>query len=109
MSRGHAFGDEFLERRFPESLGEALLPRVHTRTAAQDERPLTSWELAKSARAEGQQFDCALWVHKARIMPREEFQRELEKGLTGRKQRSGRLSPKLPELWLKVKPGGLHK
>jgi len=29
--------------------------------------------LAKLARAEGQQFDCAPWMHKARSMPREEF------------------------------------
>jgi hypothetical protein len=40
--------------------------------------------LAKLARAEGQSFDCALWVHKARSMSREEFAREVEKELTGR-------------------------
>jgi hypothetical protein len=40
-------------------------------------------ELAKLARAEGQRFDCAPWVHKARSMPREEFTREVEKKLTG--------------------------
>jgi hypothetical protein len=41
-------------------------------------------ELAKLARAEGERFDCAPWVHKARSMPREEFVREVEKELTGR-------------------------
>jgi hypothetical protein len=41
-------------------------------------------ELAKLARAAGQRFDCAPWVHKARSMPREEFAREVEKELTGR-------------------------
>jgi hypothetical protein len=41
-------------------------------------------ELAKLARAEGQHFDCAPWVHKARSLPREEFTREVEKELTGR-------------------------
>jgi hypothetical protein len=41
-------------------------------------------ELAKLARAEGQHFDCAPWVHKARSMAREEFTREVEKELTGR-------------------------
>src|SRR6202008_4151769 len=41
-------------------------------------------ELAKLARAEGQRFVCAPWVHKARSMPREEFKREVEKELTGR-------------------------
>jgi len=35
--------------------------------------------LAKLARAEGQQFDCAPWMHKARSMPREEFTREVER------------------------------
>jgi len=41
-------------------------------------------ELAKLARAEGQRFDCATWMHKAREMPKEEFRREVEKELTGR-------------------------
>ena len=41
-------------------------------------------ELAKLAHAWGQDFDCAPWVHKARAMPREEFEREVEKELTGR-------------------------
>jgi len=36
------------------------------------------------ARAEGQRFDCATWLHKAREMPKEEFKREVEKELTGR-------------------------
>jgi len=40
--------------------------------------------LAKLARAVGQRFDCAPWVHKARSMPTEEFAREAEKELTGR-------------------------
>ncbi len=40
--------------------------------------------MAKLALAEGQHFDCAPWVHKARSMPREEFAREVEKELTGR-------------------------
>src|SRR6201981_894797 len=41
-------------------------------------------ELAKVARAEGQQFDCATWLHKARSLPKEEFRREVAKELTGR-------------------------
>ncbi len=41
-------------------------------------------ELAKVARAEGQEFDCATWLHKAREMPKEEFKREVEEELTGR-------------------------
>jgi hypothetical protein len=41
-------------------------------------------ELAKLARAEGQRFDCAPWVHKARSMAREDFTREVDRELTGR-------------------------
>src|SRR5206468_7371306 len=37
----------------------------------------------KVARAAGQEFDCATWVHKAREMPKEQFKREVEKELTG--------------------------
>jgi hypothetical protein len=41
-------------------------------------------ELAKLARRDGQEFDCATWLHKAREMPKEEFKREVEKELTGK-------------------------
>src|SRR5437762_6877084 len=42
-------------------------------------------ELAKLARSrDGQGFDCATWLHKAREMPKEEFRREVEKELSGR-------------------------
>jgi hypothetical protein len=41
-------------------------------------------ELAKVARRDGQEFDCATWLHKARQMPKEEFKREVEKELTGK-------------------------
>src|SRR6266576_3299914 len=41
-------------------------------------------ELAKLARRDGQKFDCATWLHKAREMPKEEFKREVEKELTGK-------------------------
>ncbi len=33
---------------------------------------------------DGQHFDCAIWLHKARQMPKEEFKQEVEKELTGR-------------------------
>src|SRR6266576_6896574 len=33
---------------------------------------------------DGQEFDCATWLHKARSLPKEEFKREVEKELTGR-------------------------
>jgi len=83
--------DEFLERRFPESRRKAYyLMSIHENLPPQvrKELKLVGWtkgrELAKLARAEGQRFDCAPWVHKARTMPREQFRREVEKELTGR-------------------------
>ena len=41
-------------------------------------------ELAKLARRDGQHFDCATWLHKARQMPKEDFKKEVERELTGR-------------------------
>jgi hypothetical protein len=83
--------DEFLERRFPESRRKAYyLMSIHEHLPPQARKDLKEigWtkgrELAKLARAEGQSFDCASWVHKARSMPRAEFAREVEKELTGR-------------------------
>src|SRR5438309_7681653 len=83
--------DEFLERRFPESRRKAYyLMSIHEHLPPQARKDLkeVGWtnrlELAKVARAEGQQFDCATWLHKAREMPKEQFKREVEKELTGR-------------------------
>jgi hypothetical protein len=46
-------------------------------------------ELVKLARRrDGQNFDCATWLHKAREMPKEEFQREVERELTGQEAES---------------------
>lgn len=41
-------------------------------------------EPAKLARRDGQHFDYATWLHKARQMPKEDFKLEVEKELTGR-------------------------
>jgi hypothetical protein len=41
-------------------------------------------ELAKVARRDGQEFDCATWLHKARWLPKDQFKQEVEKELTGR-------------------------
>jgi hypothetical protein len=41
-------------------------------------------ELAKVARRDGQEFDCATWLHKARSLPKDQFKREVERELTGR-------------------------
>ena len=83
--------DEFLEKRFPESRRKAYyLMSIHEHLPPQARRELkqVGWtkglELAKLARRDGQDFDCAIWLHKAREMPKEEFKREVEKELTGK-------------------------
>ncbi len=40
--------------------------------------------MAKLARQQGQRFESATWLHKARRMPKEEFRREVERELTGK-------------------------
>jgi hypothetical protein len=43
-------------------------------------------ELAKLARSrrDGQEFDCATWLRKARLLSKDEFRREVERELTGK-------------------------
>jgi hypothetical protein len=83
--------DEFLERRFPESRRKAYyLMSIHEHLPPQARKEMkeVGWtkglELAKVARRDRQDFDCATWLHKARSMPKEEFRREVDKELTGR-------------------------
>jgi len=83
--------DEFLEKRFPESRRKAYyLMSIHDHLPPKARKELkeVGWtkglELAKVARRDGQEFDCATWLHKAREMPKEDFKREVEKELTGR-------------------------
>jgi len=83
--------DEFLERRFPESRRKAYyLMSIHEQLPPQVKKQLkqVGWakglELAKLARKQGQRFESATWLHKARQMPKEEFRREVEKELTGK-------------------------
>jgi hypothetical protein len=82
--------DDFLARRFPDSRRKAYyLMSIHEHLPPQARQELkqVGWtkgvELAKLARRDGQDFDCATWLHKARAMPKEEFQQEVEKELTG--------------------------
>src|ERR1700677_1837021 len=82
--------DNFLARRFPESRRKAYyLMSIHEHLPPQARRELkqVGWtkgvELAKLARRDGQDFDCATWLHKAREMPRDQFKHEVEKELTG--------------------------
>jgi hypothetical protein len=83
--------DDFLERRFPESRRKAYyLMSIHEHLPPQVRRELkeVGWtkgvELAKLARRDRQDFDCATWLHKAREMPKEQFKQAVEKELTGR-------------------------
>jgi hypothetical protein len=83
--------DDFLERRFPESRRKAYyLMSIHEHLPPQARKELkeVGWakglELAKVARRDGQEFDCATWLHRARSLPKEEFKREVEKELTGK-------------------------
>ena len=69
--------DEFLERRFPESRRKAYyLMSIHEHLPPQVRRELkqVGWtkgvELAKLARRQGQRFESATWLHKARQMPK---------------------------------------
>src|SRR5215471_18709602 len=83
--------DDFLERRFPESRRKAYyLMSIHEHLPPEIRRELkqVGWskglELAKLARSQnGQGFKSATWLHKAKTMAKEEFQREVEKELTG--------------------------
>jgi hypothetical protein len=84
--------DEFLEKRFPDSRRKAYyLMAIHehlTKIPKQQLREV-GWtkarELVKVARREGNEFDCAPWVHKAKELPKEAFKREVERHLTGQK------------------------
>lgn len=86
----HSF-DDFLEQRFPESRRKAYyLMSIHEHLPPSIKRELKQigWskglELAKLARSRnGQEFDCATWLHKAKELPKEQFQREVEKELNG--------------------------
>jgi hypothetical protein len=81
--------DEFLARRFTESRRKAYyLMSIHEHLPPQARKDLkeVGWtkglELAKVARRDGQAFDCATWLHKARSLPKDQFKREVEKELT---------------------------
>jgi hypothetical protein len=90
--------DEFLARQFPESRRKAYyLMSIHEHLPPQARRELkeVGWtkglELAKIARRDGQHFDCATWLHKARKLPKEDFRREVEKELTGKEEEPSEL------------------
>jgi hypothetical protein len=83
--------DDFLARKFPESRRKAYyLMSIHEHLPPQARKELKNvgWakgiELAKLARRDRQSFDCATWLHKAKELPKEEFQQAVERELTGK-------------------------
>ena len=83
--------DEFLEKRFPGSRRKAYylmtiheqlprIPKLHLKQVGWSK----ATELVKVARRDGQEFDCATWLHRAQQLPKEEFKHEVEKHLTGK-------------------------
>jgi hypothetical protein len=83
--------EEFLAKRFPESRRKAYyLMAIHenlTRIPKPQLREV-GWskavELVKVARKDGEQFDCAIWLHRAKELPKEGFKSQVERHLTGR-------------------------
>jgi hypothetical protein len=83
--------DEFLAKRFPESRRKAYyLMAIHEHLPKQTRKQLkqVGWtkaaELVKVARSDGENFDCATWLHKAQQLPKDEFKRAVERHLTGK-------------------------
>jgi len=82
--------DDFLLRRFPESRRKAFyLMSIHEQLPRQlrSELKQVGWskaaELAKVARRDQEHFESATWLHRAREMPKQQFQEEVEMYLTG--------------------------
>jgi hypothetical protein len=80
----HANAESRRKAYYLMSIHEHLPPQA--RRELQEVGSTKGLELAKVARRDGQHFDCATWLHKARALPKEDFRREMEKELTGRKR-----------------------
>ena len=72
--------DEFLEKRFADSRRKAYyLMAIHEKLTRIPKHELqqVGWskatELVKVARKDGETFDCATWLHKAKELPKEGF------------------------------------
>jgi hypothetical protein len=83
--------EEFLQRKFPGSRRKAYyLMSIHENLPPQAKKELETlgWtkgiELAKVARRDKHDFDCATWLHKARELSKEDFQQAVERELTGK-------------------------
>ena len=78
-------------RSFPESRRKAyyfMAIHEHLPRVSKPDLKSVGWakaiELVKVARRDGERFDCATWLHKAREMPKEEFKRDVDRHLTGK-------------------------
>ena len=83
--------DEFLEKRFADSRRKAYyLMAIHEKLTRIPKHELqqVGWskatELVKVARKDGERFDCATWLHKAKELPKEGFKGEVERHITGK-------------------------
>ena len=90
LDRVNSF-DEFLAKRFPESRRKAYyLMAIHENLTRIPKHQLrdVGWskavELVKVARRDREQFDCATWLHKAKELPKEKFQGEVERHISGK-------------------------
>src|SRR5258708_3318559 len=83
--------DEFLEKRFADSRRKAYyLMAIHEKLTRipKHEPQQVGWskatELVKVARKDGESFDCATWLHRAKDLPKEGFKCAVERHLTGK-------------------------
>jgi len=83
--------DEFLEKRFADSRRKAYyLMAIHEKLTRIPKHELqqVGWskatELVRVARKDGESFDCATWLHKAKELPKEGFKCAVERHLTGK-------------------------
>jgi hypothetical protein len=83
--------DEFLEKRFTGSRRKAYyLMAIHenlkkiSKTKIREVGWSKATELVKVVRRDREDFDCATWLHKAQVLPKEDFKLEVERHITGR-------------------------
>ena len=83
--------EEFLQKRFADSRRKAYyLMAIHEKLnlIPRNDLQQVGWskatELVKIARKEGDKFDCATWLHRAKEMPKEVFRCAVERHLTGK-------------------------
>jgi hypothetical protein len=83
--------DDFLEKHFADSRRKAYyLMAIHEKLTRIPKHDLqqVGWskatELVKVARKDGDSFDCATWLHRAKELPKEGFKCAVERHLTGK-------------------------